>query len=76
MRCYRATNHFFQHLKQEIFTFFSFLAFADYSGGLAGIECEDWNVREGIEAIHASGGKVKVAYGGALYSMSLHVQNE
>ena len=51
-------------------------AFADYSGGLAGIECEDSNVREGIEAIHAQGGKVKVAYGGALYSMSNHVQSE
>ncbi len=38
-----------------------FLAFADYSGGLTGIECEDSNVREGIEAIHAQGGKVKVS---------------
>lgn len=53
-----------------------FAAFGDYSGGLAGIECEDWNVREGIEAVHAKGGKVKVAYGGALYSMSAHVQHE
>ena len=53
-----------------------FAAFADYSGGLSGIECEDWNVREGIEAVHAAGGKVKVAYGGALYSMAFYVQNQ
>jgi hypothetical protein len=48
-----------------------FTAFADYSGGLAGIECEDSNVREGIEAIHAQGGKVKVSMLQKLFSTAL-----
>ena len=52
------------------------LAFADYTGGLNGIECSISNVVEGIEAVHRAGGLVKVAYGGALYSMSMGVNDE
>ena len=33
-------------------------------------------VIEGIEAIHAKGGKAKVAYGGALYDMSSFIHNK
>ena len=54
----------------------SILAFADYTGGLNGIECNTSVVSEGIHAIHQAGGLVKVAYGGALYSMSFGVHDE
>jgi len=52
------------------------IAFADYSGGLNGIESNISNVVEGIEAVHNAGGLVKVAYGGALFSMSSAVSDE
>merc|ERR1712045_754410 len=38
------------------------IAFADYTGGLNGIECNISNVVAGIEAVHQAGGLVKVAY--------------
>ncbi|TRY69348.1 hypothetical protein TCAL_06924 [Tigriopus californicus] len=52
------------------------IAFGDYSGGFGGVEVNDSVIREGIEAIHAKGGKVKIAYGGALYSMQIYIQNQ
>jgi len=52
------------------------IAFADYTGGLNGIECNISNVVAGIEAVHQAGGLVKVAYGGALYSMSFSVTDQ
>ena len=59
-----------------MYIYISILAFADYTGGLNGIECNTSIVSEGIEAIHQAGGLVKVAYGGALYSMSFGVHDE
>ena len=53
-----------------------FLAFGDFSGGFGGVEVNDSIVIEGIEAIHAKGGKAKVAYGGALYDMSSFIHNK
>merc|ERR1719219_177156 len=52
------------------------IAFADYTGGLNGIECNISNVVAGIEAVHLAGGRVKVAFGGALYSMSFAVNDQ
>jgi len=49
------------------------IAFGDYSGGIVGQESDDNVVREGIEAIHAKGGLVKIALGGALFSMGQYV---
>jgi len=49
------------------------IAFGDYSGGIIGQESDDNVVREGIEAIHAKGGVVKIALGGALFSMGQYV---
>jgi len=49
------------------------IAFGDYSGGILGQEADDRVVREGIDAIHAKGGLVKIALGGALYSMGQYV---
>lgn len=51
------------------------LSFGDYSGGLGGLEAPEDVIIEGIEAIHAAGGLVKMALGGALYSMSGHIHN-
>jgi len=51
------------------------IAFGDYSGGVAGHEATEQIVREGIEAIHEKGGFVKIALGGAKYSMGLHVSS-
>merc|ERR1712236_98360 len=45
------------------------IAFGDYSGGIGGHEATDDIIREGIKAIHDQGGYVKIALGGALYSM-------
>ena len=59
-----------------MYIYISILAFADYTGGLNGIECNTSVVSEGIHAIHQAGGLVKVAYGGALYSMSFGVHDE
>jgi len=50
------------------------LSFGDYSPGLGGLEAPEEIIRAGIEAIHAAGGLVKIAYGGALYSMSQYIQ--
>jgi len=52
------------------------LSFGDYSPGLGGLEAPLDIITEGIAAIHAAGGLVKVAYGGALYSMSQYVKTE
>jgi len=52
------------------------IAFADYTGGFNGIECNISNVVAGIEAVHKAGGRVKVAFGGALYSMSLAINDQ
>jgi len=49
------------------------IAFGDYSGGILGQESDESVVREGIAAIHAKGGLVKIALGGALFSMGQHV---
>ena len=35
-----------------------------------------FNINAGIEAVHQAGGLVKVAYGGALYSMSFSVTDQ
>merc|ERR1712180_506268 len=51
------------------------LSFGDYSPGLGGLEAPEEIIRAGIEAIHAAGGLVKIAYGGALYSMSQYIQS-
>ena len=40
------------------------------------MEVNETVVIEGIDAIHAKGGKAKMAYGGALYDMSTHIHNE
>ena len=53
-----------------------FVAFGDFSGGFGGVEVNDSVVIEGIDAIHAKGGKAKVAYGGALYDMSSFIHNK
>ena len=55
---------------------FILAAFGDFSGGFGGIEVNDSIVVKGIDAIHAKGGKVKVAYGGALYDMSSYIHNK
>jgi len=52
------------------------IAFGDYSGGVGGHESTDEIIRNGIDAIHQMGGFVKIALGGALYSMGGHVANE
>ena len=52
------------------------IAFADYTGGFNGIECNVSLVKEGIEAVHQNGGLVKLALGGALYSMSFGFTDE
>ena len=52
------------------------IAFADYTGGFNGIECNVSMVKEGIEAVHQNGGLVKLALGGALYSMSFGFTDE
>jgi len=52
------------------------ISFADYTGGFNGIECDISNVVAGIEAVHQAGGLVKVAFGGALYSMSLAINDQ
>merc|ERR1712179_158929 len=49
------------------------IAFGDYSGGVGGHEATDEIIREGIEAIHAKGGLVKIALGGALFNMGAYV---
>lgn len=49
------------------------IAFGDYSGGIAGQEAREEVIREGIEAVHQKGGLVKIALGGALYSMGQYV---
>merc|ERR1711934_396149 len=49
------------------------IAFGDYSGGVGGHEATDEIIREGIEAIHAKGGLVKIALGGALFNMGANV---
>merc|ERR1719384_1261785 len=41
------------------------IAFGDYSGGILGQESDESVVRDGIAAIHAKGGLVKIALGGA-----------
>ena len=56
-------------------------AFGDFSGGFSGIGKDGiFNnltiVTEGINAIHDMGGKVKMAYGGAMYDMSTKIHNE
>ena len=53
-----------------------FVAFGDFSGGFGGVEVNDSIVIEGIDTIHAKGGKAKVAYGGALYDMSSFIHNK
>ncbi len=55
---------------------FTTLAFADYTGGFNGIECDISNVVAGIEAVHQAGGRVKVAFGGALFSMALAINDQ
>ena len=55
---------------------FILAAFGDFSCGFGGIEVNDSIVIEGIDAIHAKGGKAKVAYGGALYDMSSFIHNK
>jgi len=52
------------------------MSFGDYSGGLGGLEAPEDVIREGIEAVHAAGGLVKMAFGGALYSMSEFIRTE
>jgi len=52
------------------------IAFGDYSDGISGHESTDEIIRDGIEAIHEKGGYVKIALGGALYSMSSHITSE
>jgi len=49
------------------------IAFGDYSGGILGQESDEKVVKDGIAAIHAKGGLVKIALGGALFSMGQHV---
>jgi len=49
------------------------ISFGDYSGGTGGHESTDAIIKEGIEAIHAKGGLVKIALGGALYSMGAYI---
>jgi len=51
------------------------IAFGDYSGGVAGHEATEDIIRKGIQAIHQKGGFVKIALGGAKYSMSFHVHS-
>lgn len=51
-------------------------AFGDYSGGFGGIECDESVVIDGINEIHEKGGKVKLAFGGALYSMAFYIETE
>jgi len=50
------------------------IAFGDYSGGVGGHETTDEIIREGIKAIHAKGGLVKIALGGALYNMGAYIK--
>jgi len=50
------------------------ISFGDYSGGTGGHESTDEIIKEGIEAIHAKGGLVKIALGGALYSMGAYIR--
>jgi len=52
------------------------IAFGDYSDGISGHESTDSIIRDGIKAIHEKGGYVKIALGGALYSMSSHITSE
>merc|ERR1719391_615312 len=57
------------------------IAFGDFSGGFKGIGYQgEFNnmtiLTEGIKAIHDKGGKVKMAYGGAMYDMSLFIHNK
>jgi len=49
------------------------IAFGDYSGGVTGHEATDEIIKNGIKAIHQKGGFVKIALGGAKYSMGFHV---
>jgi len=51
------------------------IAFGDYSGGIGGHDATDDIIREGIKAIHEKGGYVKIALGGALYSMGSYVSS-
>merc|ERR1711942_170905 len=50
------------------------ISFGDYSGGIGGHESTEAIIREGIQAIHDKGGLVKIALGGALYSMGAYIQ--
>jgi len=52
------------------------LSFGNYGPGLGGLEAPEDVIREGIKAIHDAGGIVKMAFGGALYSMSEYIKNE
>ena len=57
-------------------------AFGDFSGGFSGIGPQNnpsknfTYVIDGIKSIHAKGGKVKMAYGGAMYDMSGHIHSK
>jgi len=51
------------------------IAFGDYSGGIAGHGSTEEIIREGITAIHAAGGYVKIALGGAIFSISHHINS-
>ena len=63
-------------IKDSIILHIYLIAFGDFSSGFGGIEVNDSIVIEGIEAIHAKGGKAKVAYGGALYDMSSYIHDK
>jgi len=57
------------------------IAFGDFSGGFSGIGPQNnpstnfSYVIDGIKSVHAKGGKVKMAYGGAMYDMSGHIHS-
>ena len=59
-----------------------FSAFGDFSGGFSGIGPQNnpstnfSYVIDGIKSVHAKGGKVKMAYGGAMYDMSGHIHSK
>jgi len=49
------------------------IAFADYSGGIAGHAATEEIIREGVAAIHSAGGLAKLALGGATASMATYL---
>merc|ERR1711976_1045434 len=51
------------------------IAFGDYKQGISGHEATDEILTDGITAIHDKGGYVKIALGGAMYSMSNHIHS-